>query len=411
MFIISLVSICWSAESAFRLGGYLQNRTRVIMSDSKIISDHADARIEGYWNYGRRAGIELHLLASSALQPIDPFANVRPGSVMADALQSLSNTFMSRMDTSLLSLVEGMGHAGATDFLPYSSLYPHTSITLDRALLKYFFPACDVYIGRQTIAWGTGYAFNPTDIWNRKNPLDPDAPRQGVNAVRAEIPFGALSGISLVVSPGPDPDHTGAGFRLNTYTAGFDMSVCVTRTHTADHELLNLPEKMCAGMDCAGQIDMVGIWGEAALCNPVFSGNSYTDFDSLYAQIDAGADYTFENGVYVMAEYLYNGLGEPDADAYDMQEMRYILAGDMSGFGRHYVMAGTEKTFADFYAPSFFVLVNASDGSAMLLPSFSYTFSDNLIVEVSAQLGIAESKKSEFGSIYPNIGLTAKGYF
>ncbi len=415
-FAVSVLVLCGIAdtraeESGFRFSGYIKNHCSDIVADRHMFSDVATARIEGYWDYGRRAGIETHVLLTSALQPLDPYVNVRDSSAMAAAITTLTRTLMEQMDTSVLSMFEGAADQHTMDYLPYSSMYQKDNVTLDRALIKYYFSVCDLYVGRQMIAWGTGYAFNPTDIWNRKSPLDPNAPKKGVNAVRTEIPLGSLSGLSLVVSPGPDVEHTGAGMRLKTYLKGFDLSMCAMRIHNADRGLLGLPEKMTCGMDMAGQLGDVGVWSEVALHNPVYPGQAYSDFDSLYAQIDAGADYTFENGVYILGEYLYNGLGEERGDNYGMQQLLRILGGDMSGFGMHYGMAGIKKTLLDFYTPSLFILVNASDRSAMLLPSFEYMFSDNLVLEASARIGIADSKNTEYGSLYPGISFKATGYF
>ncbi len=414
-----------------RFGGYVENGTSVMLADEESISDAASVRLEGDWDFGKRGAIETHVLLSAALQPLDPSIAFRRNSFLADIMDELEQGLMAEaadvlgqepVDTNEVDSAQLREQArlqrkrrkqvdNLLTYLPYTSFYPVDRVLLDRALLKLYFEGADLYIGRQTIAWGTGYAFNPTDIWNRKNPLDPTAPKVGVNALRAEIPLGMLSGISLVLAPGPDFDHTSGGMRLKGNLGGFDLSISGMRIMNADRELLGLPEKWAIGADMAGQIGDVGVWTEAAVNNPVYDGMSYTDLDSLYVQADAGADYTFEWGTYVMLEYYYNGPGRGDPDDYGVRDLLYVFTGETAGFGRHYLMAGTRHTFGNYYRVSGFVLGNISDRSAMLLPSIAYDFSDNMTIELSSQIGIGDKKRTEFGAVFGNLMLTVTGYF
>lgn len=414
-----------------RFGGYVENGTSVMLADDESISDVASVRLEGDWDFGKRGGIETHVLLSAALRPLDPTVAFRRNSFLADITDELEEGLMAeaadlagqgRPDTAEVDSARLRQIAREQrkqqdrmsyllTYLPYASFYPVDQVLLDRALLKLYFKGVDFYAGRQTIAWGTGYAFNPTDIWNRKNPLDPTAPKVGVNALRAEIPLGMLSGLSVVVAPGPDFDHTSGGVRLKGNLGGFDLSVSGMRIMNADRELLGLPEKSALGADMAGQIGEVGIWTEVAVNNPVYEGMSYTDSDSLYVQADAGADYTFEWGTYVMLEYYYNGLGRDDPDDYGVRDLLNMFTGEMAGFGSQYLMAGARHTFHNYYQVSAFVLGNISDRSAMLLPSIAYEFSDNMTIELSSQIGIGDKKRTEYGAVFNNLMLTVTGYF
>lgn len=399
-------------------GGYLENRTSLMISGDDLISDIANLRLEGYWNYKERAGIETHMLISAALQPLDPFQNIRSGSVMERVVGEIINDYISLLDSSQLAM---MDENALYDYvpifeeyiklLPYSSFYPRDNLKLDRALLKLYFKRFDLFIGRQMVAWGTGYAFNPTDIWNQKSPLEPNLPKIGINALRMEIPFGALSGLSLVASPGPDMEHSSGGFRLKGNMGGFDLSVCGMRVHSADRELLGLPKKVMAGADMAGQVWDIGVWFEGAVNNPVYSGMEYTDFDSIFVQIDAGADYTFTNGLYIMLEYYYNGLGHHSSRNYNKADLYRMLGGEMQGFGKNYVMMGFRKSLWDDFVFSTFVLENVDDISAMLLPSIEYDFTQNLILNLSGQVGVGGIKDTEYGSVFSSVILSATGYF
>jgi hypothetical protein len=261
------------------------------------------------------------------------------------------------------------------------------------------------------IAWGTGYAFNPTDMWNQKNPLDVNAPKVGVNALRLEFPLGELSNLNIIGVPGPDIKSSSAGARLKSNIKGWDVSVSFSRYMNADRKILGLPERIIGGADFTGQISEVGVWAEAAVVNYKFSDMDSYETDSTYLQLDAGADYTFENGLYVMAEYYYNGLGETHHSRYRAFDLFYQYLGDMAGLGKNYLMLGTRRTFRDKYDVSLFVLTNMCDASAVFLPSVDYYFSDEVSINIGANLAAGEKEYTEFGSLYHSVQAKVTAYF
>ncbi len=426
LFILFLVvSIAFaSGLENLELGGYLENKTSLMFADDESFSDIATLRIEGGWEFGERGGVETHMILSGALQPLDPFEAFKSGSVMERAMMEVLIGPMIMLDTLLVKL-DSLGLMDSTSkqlesendfetylkYLPYSSFYPRNKIILDRALLKLYFKYFDIYIGRQMIAWGTGYGFNPTDVWNKKSPLDPNAPKVGVNAMRMEIPFGSISGLSLVVSPGADFEHSSGGFRVKGNLGGYDFSLCGMRIMNADMELLGLPKKVIAGVDMAGQIGDVGVWSECVVVNPVYMNMDYTGFDSLYIQADLGLDYTFTNGLYTMLEYYYNGLGQYTSDNYSFRDFLNMFGGEMSGMGQNYLMFGITKDMFDHYILSLFALGNLNDQSVILLPSLEYSFHDNISLKLSSQIGLGDDKKTEYGGMHSSMILTVTGYF
>lgn len=398
-----------------RFGGYLENKATINVSPNEIISDVAQARMEGSWDYGNYGGIETHVILTAPLQPLNPFETLREGSVTDVLLQQLLSPYMEALGEYQLS-ADSLPVSEKTinrliKYLPYSTFYPSDKVVLDRALVKAYFKHFDLFIGRQMIAWGTGYAFNPTDVWNSKNPLDPDAPKVGVAALRLEIPLGALSRISIVATPGRDIDNSSGGIRYKTNIAGFDFSLSGIRLMNADRQILGLPPKMIFGADLAGQIGDVGVWAEFALNNPVYPGMKYNNFDSCYLQADIGVDYTFSNGLYAMAEYYFNQLGQKKASDYNAVDLLNLFTGDMSGLARHYLFAGLSLDAVERFNFSAFTLSNLVDRSVMLIPSVEYSLSDNICLELGTQIGVGDKEKSEYGGVFPIIYLKTTGYF
>ncbi|MBN1204314.1 MAG: hypothetical protein JXB05_05265 [Myxococcaceae bacterium] len=62
-------------------------------------------------------------------------------------------------------------------------------------------PALHLLAGRKRILWGTGWAYNPTDLLNPpKDPTDPSSQRVGAYMVRVEVPLEKYT-FTLVASP------------------------------------------------------------------------------------------------------------------------------------------------------------------------------------------------------------------
>lgn len=413
---ISLSAFSMKADlGKLQFGGYLENMATINISPNEIISDVAQARIEGNWDYGVYGGLETHIILTAPLQPLDPFETLREGSITDVLLKQLLSPYMEVLGEFQLS-ADSLPLSEKTvnrliKYLPYSTFYPSDKVILDRALVKAYFKYFDLFIGRQMIAWGTGYAFNPTDVWNSKNPLDPDAPKVGVTALRLEIPLGSLSRISIIASPGKDIDNSSGGIRYKTNIAGFDLSFSAVRLMNADRQILGLPPKMIFGADMAGQIGDVGMWTEIALKNPVYPGLKYTDFDSCYLQADIGVDYTFTNGLYVMVEYYFNQLGQKKASDYNSIDLINLFTGDMSGLARNYLFAGLRFDAIKRFIFSAFTLSNLTDHSVMLIPSVEYSLSDNICLELGSQIGIGDKEKSDYGGVFTKIYLKTTGYF
>ncbi len=75
--------------------------------------------------------------------------------------------------------------------------------SLFRAFTTFYFGNAELTFGRQRIAWGTGFAWNPTDLFNPFNPADIELEeKRGVDAAYLAIPFGSLSRLEAAFAPG-----------------------------------------------------------------------------------------------------------------------------------------------------------------------------------------------------------------
>ena len=72
---------------------------------------------------------------------------------------------------------------------------------LDNAYIKFSFKAFDLTVGKQQISLGTGYVWNPTDVFNIKDVLDPTYEQPGHTALRVDVALGSAYTLTALYSP------------------------------------------------------------------------------------------------------------------------------------------------------------------------------------------------------------------
>lgn len=95
----------------------------------------------------------------------------------------------------------------------------------------------------------------------------------------------------------------------------------------------------------------------------------------------------------------------------DEADLINILIGDMPAFARNYLFGGMRYNITDQVNISAFSNENFVDQSIMLLPAAGYDVSENINIEFSAQVGLGNPRRSEYGGIYPHFILTVNVYF
>jgi len=283
------------------------------------------------------------------------------------------------------------------------------SLYLDNLYLRLTLRRLDLTIGRQPISLGTGYAWNPLDIFNKKELLDPTYEQPGVNALRFEVPLGERSGIDLILAPDSSWEMSKKMLQLKLGAGSFDISLSWARQYhlfpywsskesrdiEKTHELISF-----AGASLVGQIWELGLWAEIL--------RSYNASEN-YGEYVAGIDHTFDNGFYLMVEYLHNKLGA-NKDQVEFINYAHYFAGESNGIMENYIFIASQFALSDFLGGSLFGFANLDDGSFSVVPQIEW----NAVENVSFSLMLSEaggSKNSEFGSQGRTIRLRVKTYF
>jgi len=295
-------------------------------------------------------------------------------------------------------------------------------------------------IGRQKYYTGTGYAWNPTDLFNRKNSQDPAYEIEGIDGVFAACSFGGESEVSLFYSTGTSHFKDRRTFssmeegdfqvKARTHIDVWELALHYTEAKQDRTDFLAAvmgaidPERPTTlvkwrllGAETSGELFGIGLHAEFGYAWLDLYRDSYllpkTGFlqdIKDHARFLIGADYTFESGLFLMAEYYYEGLGKDSPDDYTLNDRLSFFVGERDSIGRHNLFLGGSYPLTDLISLEFYAISNLSDPSTILNPWLVWIASDNVTLSVSGQLPVA-NEDSSLGRIGPSIYARLKWMF
>ncbi len=255
---------------------------------------------------------------------------------------------------------------------------------LDNIYLNLYWKNARITVGKQQLTFGSGYVWNPTDIFNRKELIDPPYEQPGRNAIRVDYDWGISSGITIVFQPKDDMKHSVFYARAKTTLSHFDLAVVGALAPWHNFQFAGFTvqptriNRKLLGWDINGELAGIGVYSEGAY--------HWREQKSNYVEWIAGVDYTFENGNYAMVEYYHNGLfpGDPSnltyADWYNYLTAEYkTLSKDQiySMFTFHPI-SFTTGYISQIYVPG--------EGSLAFLPMVEVNLQDDLILRLIGQI-------------------------
>lgn len=285
-------------------------------------------------------------------------------------------------------------HPYALDFLHYEL---EDRIYLQEAFLGLNGGPWHLRIGRQRFYTGSGYAFNPIDLFNRKDLLDPTYEVDGLDAVLLSRDLGESAVVQAMIHFSKSaPDNADYLLRLKGNLAGWDAALQLTqmtRTRT-DYESINRDETLqniLLGLEKAdeyelryrwnmiavegtGEILGVGVFFEGGYVFIKPQGNYDSELDRKasgdHARGLIGFNYTFESQLFLMAEYLY--LGQEDTPYYTLNDRLAYFTGEILSMNRDTLVAGGSYPLTDLVDFSLYVIAGLNDRSAIINPWLEY---------------------------------------
>jgi len=285
---------------------------------------------------------------------------------------------------------------------------------LDNAYIRFSVKPFDLTVGKQQVSLGTGYVWNPTDVFNIKDVLDPTYEQPGHTAIRLDIPLGSMYTLTTLYSPEETWDRSTKLVQLKGNISHFDYRLIAvervwpfsdyTEIDPESMSFANVSEnrKMLGG-STVGELVGLGVWAEYAY-------NWMERSDDFY-ELVVGGDYTFDFQTYVIFEYYRNTRGKSDLELYDINDWMRFLVAEQKSICRDQAYVYVEHPATDLLNVGLQTVFCISDSSLAFVPTLGYSISDN--VEIYAYLNFNLGQE---GTVYgKNMGngglLRLRAYF
>jgi len=282
---------------------------------------------------------------------------------------------------------------------------------LDNAYLKLSFKYADVTVGKQQLSMGTGYAWNPLDVFNQKDMIDPTYEQPGHNALRVDMPFCSGFGMTAIYAPTEDWDYTDVLLKLKGRLSHFDFSLLGIQKHWKftdarlfDPIFMNFiqldTKRQILGADMVGELFGLGVWAEYAY-NDVQVNDKEMDkylmelerftpphlsiirlpsmeIPKNYQELVAGIDYTFDFQTYFMCEYYRNTSAKADYKKYNLNDWMQLLSAEKKAIAQDQVYLFVQHPATDLINISSSAIISLSDNSIALVPMLTYNIFENV---------------------------------
>jgi len=258
---------------------------------------------------------------------------------------------------------------------------------LDRLLAQLRFGQAELTIGRQRINWGMDLTWNPNDIFNTFSYLNLEYPeRPGTDAVNLKFYTGSLSFVEAVFQPQKDIDSSAYGFRYKATKGSTDLQLIFT----------NMATHYVAGGGFTAGLGQVALRSEFSYFHSHVSEQKNGVVGTL------STDRPFANSGFFQFGMLFNSFGSSNVNSpFSFIEPQVQNPMTLSR-GKINVMAAISGTIQTLFTPSLAILANPRDGSAVIIPSISYSASNDLTLGLTTML-----LTGKHSSEYPNTGQLA----
>ena len=249
----------------------------------------------------------------------------------------------------------------------------------DRLYLTWYQGRFDMTVGRQRIAWGTSWVWNPTDLFNPQSPLDFDYEElPGTDAVRMQYYTGPVTKVEAAIRPAKTFDKVIAAGLISLNKWDYDFNI-----------IGGIKEnRWVVGGGWSGAILDAGFRGEFTVTQKPEPISKYkilqifvpsykplsTFKDPVFSFVLSG-DYTFPNSFYIHTEVLYYNIGRINNAGLYQQESLDL---GMLSPSRWSIYQEFSYDITPLMRGSLFAIYNPDDHSNVIVPSVSYSVITNL---------------------------------
>ncbi|MGM0603109.1 MAG: hypothetical protein ACQESS_07335 [Bacillota bacterium] len=244
-------------------------------------------------------------------------------------------------------------------------------------------------IGRQPVSWSYGSLINPIDYTLGAENLEEETMAKFVDAVELYFPLNWKSGLTLVSSDQEEQSKNKWGFRSRTMLAGYDISANYIKEDVEDDEIKRW------SLNTKGDLGPLGIYGAAGKADISSQSNSNYDYNIYQLGIDYSYNFLSGSRLYLQGEYINFDLG---SDVKKDQKLDLLPGMEIEMEDKKIEFAATNLTWDidDFSSVGLMTVNYLKDGSSMLIPTYNYYFSSNLLLELRGTIFVG-SKGKLFG--------------
>lgn len=278
-------------------------------------------------------------------------------------------------------------------------------------------------VGRHKFYTGTGYAFNPIDLFNVKNPLDPTYEVNGLDAALLTLDLPRQIQLQALALYDDQVESSGYLARLKGYVGGWDVAAQYSHVikQRVDWQALNSEAALEAftygasfdsfvrefrwhmpAVEFAGELWEWGLYGEGGyvFAEAIDDAGTLIDAAGDHERLLLGLDHTFEFQLYVMLEYLRLGQGRADTADITLNDRMAYFSGEILSTNRDTLFTGLSYPLSDLIEGSLYGMFNLNDGSILLNPWVIYDVRPGLTLSLSANIPLGE-QDSQMGNAGP----------
>jgi len=287
-------------------------------------------------------------------------------------------------------------------------------LQVDRLNLQRRDGAVDTTIGRQAVGFGRILIYSPLDVIA---PFAPDAidteVRSGIDALHTIFNYGLDGQLGAIAVWGEEARYNSFLATWSDNQDGLDMLMIGGRLR--GHTMF--------GAGLAGSLGTLGLKGEFSIHEGRDTETTGGDLHDSYVLAAIETWYRFDNGLSLIAQYLYNGPGVDAPKEYpEVLASAPLQEGLTHLLGRHYLIAAPAYELHPLATAQGLLLYNLEDHSALIRPTLDLNLADNISLQLFWTLHFGHEPevvsallppepRSEFGMRGDSGGLFLKWFF
>jgi hypothetical protein len=287
-------------------------------------------------------------------------------------------------------------------------------LQVDRLNLQWRSGKVDTTLGRQAVGFGRILIYSPLDVIA---PFAPDAIdteiRIGSDALHTIFNYGLDGQLGAIAVWGAEARYDSFLATWSDNRAGLDILMIGGRLR--GHTMF--------GAGLAGSLGTLGLKGEFSIHKDRDSEETAGVLHDVYTLAAIETWYRFDNGISLIAQYLYNGPGVDDPEDYPKVLVSAPLQEGLTHLlGQHYLIAAPSYELHSLATAQALILYNLGDHSALIRPTLDLSLADNLSLQLFWTWYIGQEPRatspllpveprSEFGLRGDSGGLFLKWFF